>query len=359
MKRALLVVAAALLAGCGAQERTDGASPALEDVERIKRESAAGVYWLGPSFEGLPLTHAEPAHPELARGPSPERAPGVPGPPASPGPGPIFLYGECNSEGEADNRGCTRPQVRVYHRAITSPGRYPDYFSCTRMTIRGVPAAKFSGFEIYVGESLITIDAPTQAQVRRAAAALRPVDGSAGPGEPLPPPVIDVGNALKRCALESLDAKLDELRQSAQIPLLWVGRRFEELPLFRVEGDGRVASFMYGGCKTPEVAGSCYPALTIEVNSVVDRRPSDWSVVRRRPVKCNRFSIRGAEAAHLGSTQELYLFTGPTTVVLRGPEPPLLRRAAAALYPFDGAARPDRLAPTPEQVRDELQRVCG
>jgi hypothetical protein len=359
MKKALLVVAAALLAGCGAQERTDGASPALEDVERIKREGAAGVYWLGPSFEGLPLTHAEPAHPELARGPSPERAPGVPGPPASPGPGPIFLYGECNSEGEEDDRGCTRPQVRVYHRPISSPGRYPDYFSCTRMTIRGVPAAQFSAFEIYVGESLIKIDAPTRAQVRRAAAALRPVDGSAGPGEPLPPPAIDVDNALKRCALDSLDAKLDELRESAQIPLLWAGRRFEELPLFRVEGDGRVAWFMYGGCKTPEVAGSCYPALTIEVTPVADRRPSDWSAVQRRQVMCDRFSIRGAEAAFLGSARELYIFTGPTTVVLRGPEPPLLRRAAAALYPFDGAARPDRLAPTPEQLRDELRRVCG
>jgi hypothetical protein len=360
MRKALLLFAAALLAGCGAEERTDGSSPELaEDLERIERESEAPIYWLGPSFEGLRLTHTEGARPELARGPSTERAPGVPGPPPAPAPGAFFVYGECNGEGDGENYHCTGPQVQLQHWPIASPSRYPDHFSCTRLTIRGVPAAQFSGFELYTGQSIIRIHAPTQAQVRRAAAALRPLDGSAGPGQPLPPPAIDVDGALKRCALGSLDAKLEELRESAQIPLLWAGPRFEGLPLFRAEGDGRLARFMYGGCKTPEVAGSCWPALTIEVTPVADRRPSGWRAVRKWGMRCDRLRIRGAEAALLPSAHELFVFTGPVTVVLQGPDLTLLRRAADALQPFDGAAPLRELLPPPAGLRDELRRVCG
>jgi hypothetical protein len=354
------MAAAVLFTGCGAQEGADAPSSELSaELERIERESARPVYWLGPSFEGLPLTHSEGSQPPPTPGPSRERAPGAPKPPPTPARGPFFVYGECNAEGDGEDFHCTGPQIQLQHWPIASPSRYQEYFSCTRMTIRGVPAAQLSGFEIYVGRSIIKIDAPTRAQVRRAAAALRPLDGSAGPGEPLPPPAIDVGTALKRCALDSLDAKLEELRESAQIPLLWAGRRFEELPLFRAEGDGRTAWFMYGGCKTPEVMGSCYPALTIEVTPVADRRPAGWRAVRRGQVRCDRLQIRGAEAAFLRSAHELYVFTGPTTVVLRGPELSLLRRAAEALQPFDGAARPEQLAPPPDELRDELLRVCG
>jgi hypothetical protein len=359
MRKALLLVAATLLAGCGAEERTDGSSPELaEDLERIERESEAPIYWLGPSFEGLRLTHAEGARPELARGPSRDRAPGVPGPPPAPAPGAWFVYGECNAEGDGENYHCAGPQVQLQHWPIASPSRYPDHFSCTRMTIRGVPAAQFSGFEIYTGQSLIRIHAPTQAQVRRAAAALRPLDGSVGPGEPLPPPAIDVDKALERCALDSLDAKLEELRENAQIPLLWAGRRFEELPLFRAEGNGRFARFMYGGCKTPEVAGSCWPALTIEMTPVADHRPAGWRFVRKGAMRCDLLRVRGAEAALLRYAHELVVFTGAAAVRLQGPDLVLLRRAADALRPFDGAAS-EKLLPPSEELRDELRRVCG
>ena len=360
MRKALLLVAAAVLAGCGGEERTDGSSREFaDDLERIERESETPIYWLGPSFEGLSLTHTEGAHPELARGPSPDRAPGVPGPPPASAPGAFFIYGECNGEGHGENYHCTGPQVQIHHWPIASPSRYPDHFSCTRMTIRGVPAAQFSGFEIYVGQSIIRIHAPTQAQVRRAAAALRPLDRSAGPDEPLPPPAIDVDKALERCALDSLDAKLEELRKNAQIPLLWAGRRFEELPLFRAEGDGRLVRFMYGGCKTPEVAGSCWPALTIEVTPVADHRPAGWRAVRKGGMRCDRLRIRGAEAALLPSAHELVVFTGPAAVRLQGPSLALLRRAADSLRPFDGAAPSAELVPPSEELRDELRRVCA
>jgi hypothetical protein len=330
VRKALLVVAL-LLAGCGAEQ-----SDVAEELERVKRSSMGPVYWLGSSFEGLELT-------DIEEGPR----------------GPFFVYGECKGEQSGDSFRCTGPQVRVYHEPIVNPDRYPEHFSCTRMTIRGVPAAKFSGFQIYTGELLIKVDAPTPAQVRRAAAALRTIDGSAGPGAPLPPPAIDVDGGLARCALESLDATLEELRNRAQIPLLWAGRKFENLPLFRAEGDGRLVRFMYGGCKTPEAAGSCWPALTIEMTPVADHRPVEWRAVRAGSMKCDRLRIRGAEAAVLPSAHELVVFTGVAAARLQGPDLALLRRAAGAIRPFDGSAPPEHLAPPSEELRAELRRVCG
>jgi hypothetical protein len=357
---AAIAAAATLLAGCGAEERSDGSSAELsEELERIDRESDRPVYWLGPSFEGLPLTHSEGSLRAERPAPTVTRAPGVPGPPSAPARGPFFVYGECNGEGDGDSFHCAGPQIQLQHWPIASPSRYGEDVSCTRTTIRGVPAAQFDGFEIYVGRSLVRIYAPNQAQARRAAAALRAIDGSSSPNEPLPPPAIDVGGALRRCAADSLDAKLAELREHAEVPLLWAGRTFEELPLFRAEGDGRLARFMYGGCETPEVAGSCYPSLTIEVTPVADRRPADWRAVREGIVRCERLRIRGAEAAFLRSAEELYVFTGLATVLLRGPELPLLRRAADALRPFHGGAGSEQLPPPSQEVRDELQRVCG
>jgi hypothetical protein len=349
----------AFLAGCGAQEGANGLSSDLEaNLERIERESDGPIYWLGSSFEGLPLTHSEGSQPPLTPGPRTERAPGVPGPPPTPARGPFFVYGECNGEGRGENFHCTRPQVQLQHWPIASPSRYPDYFSCTRTTIRGVPAAQFDGFEIYLGRILIRIYASNQAQARRAAAALRPLDESASPREPLPQPTIDVSEALRRCSVDSLEAELDDLREEAQIPLFWAGRRFEELPLFRAEGGGRLVRFLYGGCKTPEVAGSCYPALTVEVTPIADHRPAGWRLVSQGGMRCDRLRARGAEAAYLPYAGELFVFTGHVTVVLRGPDPLLLRRAIHALRPFDGAARPEQLPPPSDELRDELQRVC-
>jgi hypothetical protein len=354
---AVITVAAAFLAACGAEEQTGGASPELdENLERIARESDVPVYWLGRSFEGLPLTHAEPPHPELARGPGRKRAPGVPRRPPTPGPGAFFVYGECNPEGTGENYHCTGPQLQVQHSPIASPSRYPKYFSCTRTTIRGVPAAQFSALEIYVGRSIVRISAP-QAQARRAAAALRPLDGSAGPGDPLPPPAIDVETALDRCALDSLEEKLDELKGGAQIPLFWTGRRFEQLSLFRAEGDGSFARFMYGRCETPEVPGSCYPALTVEVIPVAERRPTDWHPAAA--MKCDRFRVRGAEAAYLPSAAELTVFTASVAVVLRGADVRVLERAADALQPFGERASRAQLPPPSDELRDELHRICA
>jgi hypothetical protein len=175
---AILVLAAALLTGCGAQAaRNEPSSELSADLERIEHEGDEGVYWLGASFEGLPLTHAEGSQAPVTPGPTPtvERAPGGPGPPPPPARGPFFVYGECNGEGDGEAFHCTGLQVQLQHWPIASPSRYPDYFGCTRTTIRGVPAAQFDGFEIYIGRALIRIYAPNQSQARRAAGALSDV----------------------------------------------------------------------------------------------------------------------------------------------------------------------------------------
>lgn len=162
MRHIAAITVTALLAGCGAQEAAESPSADLSpELERIERESTDPVYWLGPSFEGLPLTHSEGPQPPLGQGPSTDRAPGVPGPPPTPARGPFFVYGECNGERGFDSFHCTGPQVQLQHWPIQGSSRYPDDFSCTRTTIRGVPAAQFDGFEIYIGRLLVKIYAPS------------------------------------------------------------------------------------------------------------------------------------------------------------------------------------------------------
>lgn len=351
----LATAAATLVAGCGAAERTADRPPELAaELDRIQRDREHPVYWLGPSFEGLPLTYAEPSPAPAARRSRSGRRP-----PAAPVPGPFLVYGECRGEGTGDSYRCTAPQVQLQHWPLASPARYPRHIGCTRTTIRGAPAAQFDGFEVYVGRVLVKIYAPTQAQARRAAAGLRSLDESVSATDPLPPPETDVTEALARCALDSLDEKLDELRADAATPLLWVGRRFEGRPLFRAEGDGRWARLLYGGCKTPDVAGTCWPPLTLELSPLDDFRPAGWRAVRAGGMRCTRMRIRGAEAALLPSAHELVLFTGPAAVRLQGPDLALLRRAADELRPMEGAGAPARLPPPPRRLADELQSVCG
>jgi hypothetical protein len=350
---AAIGAAAILLAGCGADERAGGSTSGLTvELERLEHGSDGPVYWLGASFEGLPLTHAEGAQPPATLGPTLTRSE-RPRPPAT-ARGPFLVYGECEGEGSGDSYHCTAPQIQVQHWPLASPSRYPRDHSCTRTTIRGVPAAQFDHLEIYVGGTLLAISAPRD-QARRAAAALRRLDGSASPPEPLPPPALDLSAALRRCALDSLDAKLDELRARAQIPLAWAGRRVDGQTLFRAEGDGRWARFFYGGCKTPEVAGSCWPPVTIEVLPNEHSRPARWSPA----VRCSRDTVRGLPAALMPSASALFVFTGTVTVHLHGPDSALVRRAAEALHQLGGRGASAELPPPPSNLVYELRARCS
>jgi hypothetical protein len=314
-----MTTAAALLTGCGAQLTTN--------LERIERQSDGPVYWLGRSFEGLPLTHADAwaARREL------------------------LVYGECRGLSEGfDSYRCTAPQVQVQHLPFASPSRYSRSSGCTRTMIRGVPAAWFGGLEVYTGRVLVTIHASSEAQARRAATALRSLDGSISASESLPPPASEVSEPLRRCALDSLEAKLRELRAYARIPLLWAGRRFQRLSLVRAEGVGRWARFLYSSCKKAD----CWPPLTLELSSVDGFRPAGWVI------PCTRFRVRGALAALLPSAGEVVVFTGRTAVRLQGRNLVLPRRAADALRPLDAGAATGPLPAPSGEIRKELRDVC-
>jgi hypothetical protein len=351
---AALGVAIAILTGCGADERADGTPSDLSaKLEQLERGYDEPVYWLGASFEGLPLTDTEGAQPPPMLSPSMRRSDRPFPRPSAPAPGPFLVYGECSPEGQGESYLCTGPQIQVGHWPIASPSRYPRRDSCTRTTIRGVPAAQFDHLEIYVGRTLLAISAP-RAQARRAADALRRLDGSAAPPQPLPEPALDLSVALRRCALDSLDAKLDELRAHAEIPLQWGGRKVDGQPLFRAEGDGSWARFLYGSCKTPEVAGSCWPPVTIEVTPNAESHPARWHPSAR----CTRLEIRGAPAAAMPSASALFVFTGEVTVHLHGPDAALVRRAAEALHSLDGLATGDH-PPPPDELVAALRTRCS
>lgn len=318
-----IAATAALLAGCGGQELA-------AKVEQMKRQSGGSVYWLGSSFESFPLTHADAwaAQREL------------------------FVYGECRGKSEGfDSYRCTAPQVQVQHAPFVSPSRYSRRISCTRTTIRGVPAAQFGdggSFTVYTGHVLVNIYAPSEAQARRAAAALRSLDGSISASGPLPPPASNVSQPLRRCSLDSIEAKLRELRAEAQFPLLWTGPRFAGLRLVRAEGGERWARFLYSACKT----ANCWPPLTIELSPAAEFRPAGFAI------PCTHLSLRGAEAALLPTAGEVVVYTGPTAVRLQGRNLLLPRRAAAALRPLDGSEALGPLPPPSNDLREELRSVC-
>jgi hypothetical protein len=141
--------------------------------------------------------------------------------------------------------------------------------------------------------------------------------------------------------------------------LYWAGERFEDLHLVGAEGDGRWARFLYSRCKTPGETGDCQVTLTIEASPAEDVRPADWDAVRAGIVRCTRERIRGADAALLPSTGQIFVFTGSTTVGLQGVDPRgRLRRAADALRTFGGDGALGELPPPSDELGDELRRVC-
>jgi hypothetical protein len=183
--RSIVATAAALaiLGACGAGETHLGA----KDVSRAQAQAGGPLYWLGESFDGLPLTHVQPG-----------------------GSGPTLIYGECRGEGSGDSFHCTAPQVQLQHWQLSR--RHPRMFMstpsepapCGRGTAQSVPIAAFvtsGGIEVYAGHTVVVVFGEPRRAVR-AAQALR--DVGTRTVMPLPPP--DVSQALERCTLDLLDA---------------------------------------------------------------------------------------------------------------------------------------------------------
>jgi hypothetical protein len=130
------------------------------------------TYWVGSSFDGLPLTHRDAT---------------------------TYIYGTCEPRPDA---GCAPPlQVQNWTLRQRHPARFTRAASCVRGVIRGRPAAVFStsgGMELYVGRTVVVIFA-RPARVIRTARALRPYPSETIPARLARPPVGVQRTLVKRC----------------------------------------------------------------------------------------------------------------------------------------------------------------
>jgi hypothetical protein len=167
--------------------------------ETVRDFARFPLYSLGTQFEDLPVT----AIVRVNRKPT-IKARGGFGVPDNRTNHMTFVYGTCGG-------GCVPPlQVQIwpacdrtlqdYYYNVPGGGPSRPY---DLATIRGVPAARFSGMlEIYSGTVTIVIFGETAAQQERAAESLVSANALAGdiaPGDPLPPPVAGAMKGKLKC----------------------------------------------------------------------------------------------------------------------------------------------------------------
>ena len=334
--RTLLVVLTVVVAGCGGSTTTQTSIPAGD----VRHD---GLYYLGDSFDGLPLTHAESSAQRSG----------------------FFVYGTCelprNSEG-----GCATPlQVQNYRLADRNPSKFelgPRTPSpCRRTRVRGVPAAVFGttggALEVYAGETVAVISASPQQALRAARALRRYGKGEHAAAADLPRPPSGVQRALRRCAADSYETNLRELR--GRRPIYWLGKRFERHPLARVEGTQTHARFVYGECAAEpefETDGGCWAPLELVVEPLAARSPSSYAA----SIECRRTRVRGVPVAVLPSAATVQVFAGETTVTMYARDSALMLRAASTLRTLDEErASPRHLPAPPDALVASLRKRCG
>lgn len=154
------------------------------DMERIRAFSGFPVYYVGESFEGLPLTdsimrlqskriESEPARGDFFG----------------------FRYGDCEPSG--NDGGCPLPlKIQTFpacERTLSSYSMGGQPMPHERVTLRGVPAAFFENggrLELYTGRITVVMFGTGRDQLQRAAEALVPVnfDGTSAGNLPAPAP---------------------------------------------------------------------------------------------------------------------------------------------------------------------------
>jgi hypothetical protein len=311
----------ALAAGCGGSQSAD--------VSRFQRPGAPPTYWLGESFDGLPLMTTD-----VGTG------------------RPDFIYGTC--EGRS-GEGCAPPlelqQWPLFERPPggfeVAPGRPA---SCRVLSKGGITAAEFEttgGVEVYLGDRVVVIfgarDLATKAMRE-----LRPVRVQ----EPaLPPPPARVVEALERCATTTPDKKLRELRAAGGPAGYWLGRSFAGHPLVSAEGDATWARLVYGRCAGDELG--CWHPLELEVGPL-----EVPGAVRSGQCPRRLGEAQGAPALFFPNGHTVVVLTRTRTIRIVARDLELLPRAANALRRLDEAAPSGLEAPAPE-VKRELRRRCG
>ncbi|MFN2467332.1 MAG: hypothetical protein ABR521_04265 [Gaiellaceae bacterium] len=168
--RARMLLLALAIAGAGC-----GGTVSDSELDALRQAPGPPMYWVGTSFAGLRLTHAEGG---------------------SPGRRAFFGYGECDP---GPHGGCPIP-IQIQHSAPFSPAKISKHVSCARTTIRGVPAAMFDGLDVYTRDVVVRIYARSTPEAIRVAKAMRPINRRAAPGGPLPPPPPETERALGRCS---------------------------------------------------------------------------------------------------------------------------------------------------------------
>jgi hypothetical protein len=182
MRLALAVASVVALAGsCSGSVDHRGLGPSVDQTQLARLKAARGlpIYWLGPSFEGLLLTHVE-----------------------SGGPGRAFLvYGDCRIEDPdgpfGPEGGSCAPPLEIQH--LPNPflgGHYIASTSCTRLRVHGRLAAVSDGLSIFTGRRIVKIYARTKAEQLRAARALRPINRTSTIWERSPP---EMSRVLSSC----------------------------------------------------------------------------------------------------------------------------------------------------------------
>ncbi|MSO95070.1 MAG: hypothetical protein EXQ81_04655 [Thermoleophilia bacterium] len=277
-------------------------APSLSE-QMAQVEQTEKAWWLGRTFDGLPVTHAETA--------SGDRVDDL-------------GYGACQRFGHRldpfTSTRCGYPlwmQVRrrKYALSLDDIPRLLDG-SCVRTTVRSAPVVVGqSGAVLYSGVLAIAV-LGRPGQVGRALLRLRPTRGTAA----FEPPTLGV-EALANCVTRAhpfipLPERFASLHRMPGLPLAWVGRWFEGGQLTGAGLTGKTAVLSYTSCGRASDLGSCRETISFSSERF------DQQTIRAAlsGATCRSFSSSGATgvawARDLAGETGVgaFLFTGDTVI---------------------------------------------
>jgi hypothetical protein len=284
--------------------KLDVFAPSLsEQISSI--QEADGSWWLGTTFEGLPITLAEPASGDRVND---------------------IGYGACERFGSKldpfTSTRCGYPlllQVRKrrYDIALDELPKQLDG-NCAKTTVRGAPVVVAPGGAILYTADLAIAVLGRPEQVGRALARVRPVSGAAK-FQPPSPGVAALDNCIEIAnPFAPLAQRITELRAEPGLPLVWVGEWYAGGRLTGAERTGKTAVLTYTSCGRSSSLGACLETLSLssqaadlqDIHSTLDG------------ATCRTFTVAGAPG--VAWTKDLagetgagvYVFTGKAAISL-------------------------------------------
>jgi len=284
--------------------KLDVFAPSLsEQVSSIQK--ADGSWWLGTTFEGMPITMAEPAGGDRVND---------------------IGYGACERFGSkldpfASTR-CGYPLIlqvrkRRYDIALDELPKQLDG-NCAKTTVHGAPVVVAPGGAILYTDDLAIAVLGRPDQVGRALAQVRPVNGAAQ-FKPPSPGVDALDNCIKIAhPFAPLAQRISQLRQQPGLPLVWVGEWYAGGRLTGAERTGQTAVLTYTSCGRSSSLGSCLETLSLS------SEPADIADIHStlQGATCHTFTVAGAPG--VAWTKDLagetgagvYVFTGKAAISL-------------------------------------------